>query len=131
MQSGVGDLVAAGVRDAVDEPVFAQAAQVVGHLPAGDVLGVLAEQGRDEGAQFAVGEAVGQQPEDAQGRQQGVGAGVAEAQPGDAGAGGGDDGRVMAVIAGAPRTGSWLMFLDAQQAPVGGEADLPQCGQVR
>jgi len=56
--------------------------------------------------------------------------GVAEAQPGDAGADLGDDrcgqrgervGAVDRVVAEA---------LDAEQAPVGGEADLPQRGQV-
>jgi len=31
VQSGVGDLVAAGVGNAVDEPVGAQPSQVVGH----------------------------------------------------------------------------------------------------
>jgi len=60
-----------------------------------------------------------------------VHAGVAEAQPGDAGAGVGEDrcgeigervGTVDGVVAEA---------LDAEQAPVGGEADLPQGGQVR
>ena len=42
-------------------------------------------------AQAGVGEAVGQQPEDAQGGEQGVRAGVGEAQAGHAGAGIGDD----------------------------------------
>ena len=93
VESGVGDLVAAGFRDAGDEAVFAEAAQVVGHLPGGDVLGRLAEEGRDQGAQLAVGEPAGQQPVDEQGLQQGVDAGVAEAQPGDAGAIWVDDGR--------------------------------------
>ena len=45
VQSGVGDLVAAGVRDPGDEPVFAEAAQVVGHLAGGDVLGVVPRRG--------------------------------------------------------------------------------------
>jgi broad specificity phosphatase PhoE len=38
-----------------------------------DVLGVLAEEGRDEGEQLAVGEAAGQQPVDEQGLLQRVG----------------------------------------------------------
>ena len=58
-EPGVGDLVAAGVWDASDEPVGTQMAQVVGHLPGGDVLGRGAEQGRDQGAQLTVGESVG------------------------------------------------------------------------
>src|SRR6516165_8237293 len=52
VQAGVGDLVAAGVRDAGDQAVFAQAAQVVRHFPGGDVLGRLAGEGRDQGAQL-------------------------------------------------------------------------------
>src|ERR1019366_10466237 len=60
LEYGVGDLVAAAAVDALDEPVFAEAAQVVRHLPGGDVLGFLAEEGRDLGAQFAVGKPAGQ-----------------------------------------------------------------------
>ena len=130
VQAGVGDLVAAGVRDAGDEAVFAEAAQVVGHLPGGDVLGALAEEGRDEGAQLAVGEAAGQQPVDEQGLQQRVDAGVAEPQPGDAGAGGGDDGRGQGGEGLGAADGVVADGLDAEQAPVGGKADLPQSGQV-
>ena len=59
LEPGVGDLVAAGMGDAVDEPVRAQPPQVVGHLPGGDVLGRGAEEGRDQGAQVTVGEPVG------------------------------------------------------------------------
>jgi len=59
LQAGVGDLVAAGVGDAGDEPVGAQAAQVVGHLRGGDVLAGGGEEGRDQGAQVTVGESVG------------------------------------------------------------------------
>jgi hypothetical protein len=68
---------------------------------------------------------------DEQGLQQGVGAGIPEAQSGDAGAGVGEDrrgevgeglGAADRVVAEAP---------GAQEAPVGGEADLPQGGQVR
>ncbi len=67
-------------------PVRAQAPQVVGHLAGGDVLGAGAEQGRDQGAQVTVGEAVDQEPVDEQGLQQCVHPVVAEAQPRDAGA---------------------------------------------
>jgi hypothetical protein len=71
-----------------------------------------------------------EKPEDADGREQGVRAGVAEPEPGHAGAGrcderladAGDDvlavGRVVAD------------FLDVQEAPGGSEADCPQRGQV-
>jgi hypothetical protein len=55
-----------------------------------------------------------------------VDAGIAEAQPGDAGAGGGDDrgGEVGECLRAAD--GVVADALDAEQAPVGGEADLPQ-----
>ena len=67
---------------------------------------------------------------DEQGLQQRVHAGVAEAQPGDAGAGVGDDrcGEVGEGLGAADRVVAEA--LDAQEAPVGGEADLPQRGQV-
>ena len=126
VQSGVGDLVAAGVRDAGDEPVFAEAAQVVGHLAGGDVLGRGAEEGRDQGAQLAVGEAAGQQPVDEQGLQQRVDARVAEPQPGDAGAGGGDQRRGQGGEGPGAADGVVADGLDAEQAPVGRKADLPE-----
>ena len=81
-------------------------------------------------AQVAVGEAARQQPEDQQRGQQRVAAGLGQGQARDAvsaagehGAGDGGDGfgsgdRVVAES------------FEAQQAPAGGEADLPQGGQV-
>jgi len=59
-----------------------------------------------------------------------VGALLGESQPRDAGAGGGGEGagdRGQGVGA-----GDWVVteLLDAQQAPVGGVADLPQRGQI-
>lgn len=58
-QAGLGHPVAAGVRDPLDDSVDPQAPKVVGHLPGGDVLGVLAQEGRDEFAQITVGESMG------------------------------------------------------------------------
>jgi hypothetical protein len=56
--------------------------------------------------------------------------GVAETQPGDAGADIGDDRRceLGECLGAADRVVAEA--LDAEQAPVGGEADLPQRGQV-
>ena len=65
-EAGAGDLVAEAVRDAFDEPVLAQAAQVVSHLLRGDGLGGHAEDLREDGTQVAVGEAAGEEPEYAQ-----------------------------------------------------------------
>ena len=118
------------MRDALDEPVQPQPPEVVGDLPAGHEIGSLPEQGRQVAAQVGVGEAVGQQAEDAQDVQEGERTLVGQAQPGHAGAGRGGD-RVGDLGQGVG-SGDGVMaeYLGAQQAPVGGEADLPQCGQV-
>ncbi len=70
-------LVAVGAGDAFDELVGAEPAQVVGDLAGGDG-GQAAELG-GEVAQVAVGEAAGQEPEDQQGGEQGLDAGLGEA----------------------------------------------------
>ena len=64
----VGDLVPKGARDALDEPVLAKAAQVVGHLPQDYGLGGNAEELRHDRAHVAVGEAAVKEPEHAQRR---------------------------------------------------------------
>ncbi len=51
------------------------------------VAGARAQQGCEQGAQVAVGEAVGQEPKDQQGVEQRLDASVGEPQPGDRGAG--------------------------------------------
>ena len=56
--------------------------------------------------------------------------GVAEPQPGDAGAAGHDDGRGQVGERLRAADGIVADGLGAEQAPVGGKADLPQCGQV-
>jgi len=62
---------------------------------------------------------------DEQGLQQRVHSDVAEPQPGDAGAGAGHDwsGQFGECLSAADRVVADA--LDAEQAPVGGEADLP------
>src|SRR4030088_1119855 len=65
-----------------------------------------------------------------QGLQQGVGAGVAETQPGDVGAGVGKNGCGEIGECLGTADGVVADALDAQKAPVGCEADLPQGGQV-
>src|SRR5215471_21280792 len=90
-EPGGGDPVAVGARDALDEPVVAQPAEVIAELPAGHGLGGGAEQGCQVVAQVAAGEAAGQQAEDAPGRQQGLGPLAGEGHPGDALAGAGGD----------------------------------------
>ena len=94
------------------------------------VIGGQAAEFGDEVAQVAVGEAAGQQPEDQQGGQQCVGAGLGQAQARDAGAAAGDDG----AGDGGDRFGAGDRVVaesfDGQQAPAGGAADLPQGGQI-
>jgi hypothetical protein len=94
-QAGAGDLVAVGVRDAFDEAVLAESAQVVGGLAGGDRSGAAgreAEVFAEEAAQVLVQEPSGVQPEDEQDVQECLGARVGQAQPGDAGAVVVDDG---------------------------------------
>jgi hypothetical protein len=86
--------------------------------------------GRQVAAQVGVGEAVGQQAEDAQDREEGERARVGQAQPGHAGPGFGDDRVGDLGQGGGSGDGVVAEFLGAEQAPVGGEADLPQRGQV-
>jgi len=126
----VGDLVAVAVRNLFDQAVGFQAAQVVGHLPRGEVGGVKTTKRRDEQSQVAVAEAVGLQGEHRQGGEQGLAALLPDPQPGDPGAADGGD-RVGDGMQGINSDdGVVADGLDAQQAPVGGEADLPQCGQI-
>jgi hypothetical protein len=77
MQPGLGQAVAVTVRDADDQPVDAQPAQVIAHLAGGDRVST--EQSGEQGAQVAVGEPVRVQPEHQQGLEQGVGAAIAQA----------------------------------------------------
>ena len=83
-EPAVGDLVPVRAGDAFDEAVDAQSSEVVGDLPAGHVLIAPAEQRREVGAEVAVGESVGQQPEGTQGREQGLDALAGAAQSRDA-----------------------------------------------
>ncbi len=92
--------------------------------------GIFPELGRQVVAQVGVGEAVRQQAEDAQDREEGLGARVGEAQPGHAGPGFGDDRAGDLGQGGGSGDGVVAECLGAQQAPVGGKADLPQRGQV-
>lgn len=81
-------------------------------------------------AQVAVGEPVREQLEHQQGSEQRVGAGVGEPKPGDPGALVCDH-RVVDGVEDVVTSGRVVAeSLDAEQAPVGGEADLAECGQV-
>ena len=97
VQAVVGDAVAVAVRDAFDQAVGSESAQVVGGLAGGDGGRVQAAELGGQLAQVAVGEAVELGAEGQQRRQQGMAAGLAESQAGDRGAGVGDD-RVEDVV---------------------------------
>jgi len=71
VQAGVGEVVAVAAGGSGDQAVGAEPPQVIAHLPGGDV--VFVEQLGEQGVQVAVGESVGEQPEDQQGLEQGVG----------------------------------------------------------
>jgi hypothetical protein len=130
-EAGGGDLVAEAVRDALDKAVDAEPPQVAGDLPAGHGLRVKPRQGREVAAQVAVGETIGQQPEDAQGGEQGLHAGAGDGHPGSAGAGRGDDRLGEGGHGGCAFGGVVADPLDVKQAPAGGEADLLQSGEMR
>lgn len=77
------------------------------------------------GAQVAVSETAGQQTEHAQRGEQRLDAWIGESQSGDALAGGGGDGFGDGGQGIGAVGGIVAESLDAQQASVGGEADLP------
>jgi hypothetical protein len=60
------------VRDAFDEPVEAESAQVISHATSGELVGVDIEQRCEMVAQTAVGEPVGLESGDGDRREQGV-----------------------------------------------------------
>ena len=79
------------MRDAFDDLVGAEPAQVVADLPAGHVLWRFPQLGGEVVPQVAAGEAGGPERECAAGAQEGLDARIGESHPGDAGAGGADD----------------------------------------
>src|SRR5690349_17451200 len=85
-QAVLGDLVGADVRDALDDLVGAQPAQVVADLAAGHVLWRLPELGGEIVPQVAAREAGGPEREGAASAEEGLDARVGESHPADAGA---------------------------------------------
>ena len=125
----VGDAVAAGARDALDESAQPEPPQVVGHAVAVVLVERQSEQRRHMLAQIAVGEAPGQQAEGEHGGEQGLRPRVAEAQRRCALSL--DDARGVQVL--EPFGSDVAVVADrlgAQQAPVGFEADPLQVVKV-
>jgi CheY-like chemotaxis protein len=121
--------VAVGAGNADDEAVEAKTTQVVGHAPGGQALDRNAEQRGEMAPQGAVVETVRLEPGNGDGRQQGVDAGIAEAQRrcpltvDD----GGTDHSAEHLLADDGVVGEGL---DAKEPAVGGEADQAQGVQV-
>jgi hypothetical protein len=119
------------VRDALDDLVGAQPAQVVADLAAGHTLWCLPQLRGEVVPQVAAGEAGGLERKGAAGAEEGLDARVREPHPGDAGAGGADDGAGDRFERGGSGCGVVADAFGVQQAPVGGVADLGQRGEVR
>ena len=67
VESVPGEAVAVGVWEALDQPVEAEPAEVVGHSARGELAGSEAQQWREVRAQIAVGTPGGQETEEDQG----------------------------------------------------------------
>lgn len=110
----------------MDEAAQAQAAQVIGHGPGGEVA---AEKLAELIAQVSIGEPVRQEAEGQQGGHEGMDPAVAKAQARGSLAGDVDGVRegLDGVLSGP---GFLADSLDVEQTSVGGEADLGQCSQA-
>jgi hypothetical protein len=125
----VGDAVAVGVGNGLDEPVEAKATKVVGHAALGHEAGVQAQQRSEEVTQVAIGEPSELQTQDDECGEEGTDTGLNEWQRGDTPGiyelGKVEFGEVvladLTVVAGVK---------DVKQTSIGVEADLPQGGQV-
>ena len=104
-----GDLVVAAVRDAFDDLVGAEPAQVVADLAAGHVPGIFSQLGGEEKPQVAAGEAGGRSASAEQAARSAWTRGSGKRMPGT---------RVQVVLmtglvrvsrAAVPAAGSWLM----------------------
>ena len=104
-----GDLVGAAMRDAFDDLVGAQPAQVVADLAAGHVLWRFPELGGEVVPQVAAGEAGGPEREGAAGAQEGLDGGSGNRIPGMRVQVVLMTGLVIASSTAAPSAGSWLM----------------------
>ena len=118
------------MRDALDDLVGAEPAQVVADLAAGHVLWRFPELGAEVVPQVAAGEAGGPEREGAAGTQEGLDAVAGEPHPGDVGAGRADDRAGECVERGGSGGGVVADAFGVEQAPVSCVADLGQCGEV-
>lgn len=102
---------------------------MVAHHPLGHGARVFAKQRGEVVSQVAFGESLGQETKDHQGHELRLGGGMVEAQGGSTLTI--DDDRAAHLDVGTGSGGGVSAdSLDAKQASVGGEADLPQGGKV-
>jgi hypothetical protein len=118
-----------GLWDAFDQAVQPEPSQVVGHVATAVSIGGLPEQLRHVTADVAMADAGGAERKETACLHEGEHAAIADAERG--GALGVDDAglrqRVERIVADQAVV---AQVFDAQEAPVGGKADLPQCGQI-
>ena len=82
MEAELGDPVAVGSGDALDEPVEAQPAELVAEPALAEVVRAEPEERRQAGSQVAGGEAGRLEPEDDKRREEGLGPLIGEPQGG-------------------------------------------------
>jgi hypothetical protein len=116
-KSGAGDLIAVGVRDALDKAALAEPAQIIDRLAGRDrsrAVGRAGEVVAEQAAQVLIQEPAGVQPEDQQDGQQCLGVRVGQAQPGDTGAVAVDDGIARRAQDAVPGDGVVAESLDGE-----------------
>lgn len=127
--AGLGDAIAMAARHAFDEAVQSETPEVVGHRPGRIAVRIPALELRDVIAKLPMPKPGGREREEAECVHERVDAAVAEAEAGGA----------LIVDEDGRRDGVQTVFadqaivnqlFDAQEAPVGGKADLPQSGQI-
>ena len=125
----MGDAIAVGSLDPLDESTQPETAELVGHPPLGEFARIEAEQWREIFAEILVGKPVGEETKDQQRAEQGMDKGVPEAHRGDALIV--DDQRLREIGDNVVADRAIVAdSLDAQEASVGLKADLPKCGEV-
>ena len=128
-QSVPSDLVALCAGHPLDEAVETQAPQIVGHLPGAKVVGIEAQQLRNERPECPVPEPLGQQSEETQRLQESHHPGVAEAKGGSPLAEN-DVGPTQRLEGRAPEDAILAQLLDVQETSIGPETNLPKGRQI-
>ena len=127
--STVGESVTVCLLNPFDECVEAKAAEIVSHATGAELVGGEPEQRSEVSPKLAIREALRLQPEDDHCGQESLDARVAEAEGWGALPMG--DGRATYLLERfLADDGVVTEALGVQQTPVGGEADLPQGGQI-